>query len=274
MIEKKYLHAVFAEKPDIFGSIPEKLFGRKMIEELRSIPNVAIGEIPGHGRFEHLYEVLSLHHPDAFVPTLCYTGSEYGSFEKLYRACVQLKKSIQRDMRIYCIDPVIIGSPAAWRALNGVWMDMLTERFKQNCMCLGCRIYACAMRIPLCRMLDAHAYIVARNGQYEGCCADEHEAVIRYCRLFLSGFGVEVIDKGGRRAEHNVHGKEKMTEDDELPFLHCLFESQNNGMQRKHDHNSVERFFESFAIPAAAHIVGRTLAGGVVDYFRETKKFL
>jgi len=273
MADKKYLHALFAEKPDIFGTVPEKVLGRRLIEELRSIPNVALGEVPGHGRFAGLYDVLSLHRPDAFVPTLCYVGTEYGSWDNLYRACSKLKKDIQRDLRIYCVDPIIVGSPGLWRALSGVWMQTLTERFQQNCMCLGCRIYACAVRIPLCRLLDARHYISAPNGPYAECAIHESGAVERYCRLFLSGFGVEALDND-KRADHAGHRKDKTIEADEQPVLHCLFESQNKASQGKHAPHATAKFLESFAIPAAAHIVGRTLAGETVDYVREMKRFL
>lgn len=276
MIEKREFQRICAEKPELFGVFPESVLSLKQIEELQTIPRVAVGEIPGSGDFRPLYEILEQHRPNAFVPTLAYTGTEYGSWSSFYSACKKLKKHIQRDLNIYCIDPVMLGAPSFWKALNATFREILWSRFGLNCFCLGCRVYACALRIPLCKRIGSEIFLFWQRGQFGGCNYPAESEIFHYCRLFMAGFGIEVVQvKNNVSSKHGSDHDQKDNSDSVSEFLECVFAQDF----RKRDETlqpcgSTVKFFESYAMPAVARIISKTLAGIQVNYTEEIQSFI
>ena len=78
MFAKKKFLKLLAEKNEIFGSIPENLIAPDKIEEIRRIPVVALGDIRNGKQLLAVLKVLKVKKPDAFLPVLTYTGTEYG----------------------------------------------------------------------------------------------------------------------------------------------------------------------------------------------------
>ncbi|MCX8043070.1 MAG: hypothetical protein N3B18_02980, partial [Desulfobacterota bacterium] len=265
MLEKRHFHKLCAEKPDLFGALPDIMLSQQTLEELRSIPRVAVGEMHGSGRFDALYNILSHYRPDAFVPTIAYTGTEYGLWDGLYRACKKFTKTVEIQLHIYCTDPVILGAPSFWRALNGAYETRLRRCFKMPCMCLGCRLYACAVRIPLCKTIDAHSFIWLHDGQYNGCGVPGGKELYHYCRIFMKGFGIELIaDASQNQTTDALYSPQEK----ELPLLQCIIAHDTNDpwLEQRAAPGFQAKFFEGYAIPAVAHIVSKTLSGVKVDY--------
>jgi len=268
--ENEYLK-LCSEKPDLFGALPDRILSAKRIEELRQIPRVAVGEIPGYGRLEPVLESLSVQRPDAFLPTIAYTGTEYGRWENLKHICVSLKKSVEKKLHIYCTEPVILGSPRFWWALNGLYLPQLYERFGLLGTCYGCRLYAFALRIPLCRTIEAHMFIPSVQGQHEGCATGGCQALRKYGGIFMAGFGIEVVYNDSDKADMGQAVYKKSTKREEKEKLSCVLAPRIkiNNAAKSDEYQNTKSFFESYAIPAVARIISKKLTGASVDYSQE-----
>lgn len=276
MIEKKEFLKICADKPDLFGVFPESVLSLRLIEELRTIPRVAVGEIPGSGDFSPLYETLMQYRPNAFVPTLAYTGTEYGSWSSLYFACKKLKKHIQRDLNIYCADPVMLGTPSFWTALNTAFREKLQRRLGLSCVCLGCRLYACALRIPLCKKIESGIFLFWQRGQYRGCTYSAESELFQYCRIFMAGFGIELIQVKEDVSLGRITGEGQEDNFDASPgFLKCVFaQSFREDNEGTRPGSYTAKFFESYAMPAVARVISKTLSGIEVNYADEIRYFI
>ena len=100
--KKSYLK-IIAEKPDIFGRIPWNILSEEKIEELKGIPRLAVGEISCVQGFDSIISILSKKKPDAFLPTFSYTGTEYGDLTAIDEILKKVKKTIEKDLRIYFV---------------------------------------------------------------------------------------------------------------------------------------------------------------------------
>lgn len=276
MIEKKEFLKICADKPDLFGTFPESMLSLRLIEELRTIPRVAVGEIPGSGDFSPLYETLMQYRPNAFVPTLAYTGTEYGSWNSFYSACKKLKKRIQKDLNIYCTDPVMLGAPSFWKALNVAFTEKLLKRVGLSCVCLGCRLYACALRIPLCKKIESGIFLFWQHGQYGGCSSHAESELFQYCRIFMAGFGIELIQVKENVSFGRITGGGWEDKFDSVQgFLECVFaQSFRKGNEGTRMGGCTAKFFESYAIPAVARVISKTLSGSYVNYTDEIRNFI
>lgn len=274
MFSKKNYLKIIADKPEIFGKVPDFILDAKKIEEYRQIPNLAVGEISGLYNLESLTHALYLKRPDAFLPTVSYTGTEYGEWGAASQFFKNLKKAVEKDLKIYCADPVILGSPRFWWALNGRFAQELYARYGFSSQCYGCRLYAFVLRVPLCKLIDAHLFIPQdyENG-VQGCAINSCSVVARYCSIFMASFGIDV--------RHDFvttgRGQEVMDEGQQVPEkkIKCVLEGNSLRLDGSlYEAKHLDAYFESFALPVAGRIMSRVLSGAAFDYVQEVAAIL
>jgi hypothetical protein len=275
---KEYIK-ILAEKPDCLGELRDTIIPLEQIEALKKIPRLVMGEIRGVGSLVSVYDAIDKSSVDAFLPTICYTGTEYGEWKTLFSQLNTFKKEIEKTLQIYCLDPVLVGSPVFWWALNGRFIFELLNRFKFYSPCLGCRLYSYAVRIPLCKQLNCRMIIGAItpcNGSFTA--INESHQVMYYCKALLSNFGInlmynELDKKTPSDIEPKVYYKATGTSD---TCCRCILRENYlrlNKVQEKELPDN-KNYFEQFAIPAAAKIISRALAGKTADYLHEAMNTL
>lgn len=278
MLSKNAYLKILAGKPELFGKTAEVMLTEGRIEELRHIPNLGLCEISSIHSNYAIYDLLKMRKPDAVVPTVCYRGTEHGPWENIDIALKEFKRSVEKELKIYVTEPVIFGSPKFWWALNGRFMADLRERFGFYTQCCGCRIYALAMCVPLCKALNAR-FVIADDG-----CGSDDELLVqhsdqsmRYYRSLMSSFGIELwhmeLSPVRKRKNKQLYDDDLRQEGDSL--LNCVLKGS---CRTEHGSDGVSaglrRYFEAFAIPAAAKIISRTLSGVPPDYLMEVKDTL
>ena len=155
MLRKKASVKILAHKPDIFGTLPPEVLDEPTADQLRQIPRLAVAEIAGPADVPALRKLLTHHKPDGLLPTFSYTGTEYGDWARMGDIAANLKKNFEKDLNIFVAEPVVLGSPALWKALREVHEGELGQRFGFTCPCLGCRLYSFTLRVPLCKKVDS-----------------------------------------------------------------------------------------------------------------------
>jgi hypothetical protein len=271
---KNFLN-IIAEKPDTFGNIPEIILPKEKAEELRQIPRLTIGEIYNAEGIEGQLYILSKKRPDAFLPTLTYTGAGYGSIKVIGEKLKAMKKIVEKKMRIYFIEPLIFGSPDFWRALNIRFSHEIKSRFGFISPCYGCRLYSFAVRVPLCKSLNVKTIIPEDifTSNSNSKIFNSKEAV-KYYRLLMSNFGIDLwYDNVSFEETRNTFKAEENTNTSRNKY--CLFDENYFQMDGSFiPSNSLKDFFEKFALPAAAKIISKKLSGAKLDYDSEVKDTL
>jgi hypothetical protein len=278
MLSKYAYLKILASKPEIFEKSAEAMLPEGRIEDLRHIPNLGVCEISSKHSNNTIYEILKMRKLDAVVPTVCYRGTENVLWEDIDTAIKKFKRSIEKKLNIYVTEPVFLGSPKFWWALNGRFMADLHERFGFYTQCCGCRVYTLAMCVPLCKAINARCVIA------DDACGFDDERLVQhsdqsmgYYRSLMSSFGIELwyIESSSVRKQTNIqlYDYDPMQEGDFL--LSCVLKGS---CRTEHGSDgapaSLRRYFEAFAIPAAAKIISRALSGVVPDYLMEVKDTL
>ena len=257
--KKKYLK-ILAHKPDIFAVLPAEVLDEQTTEQLRQIPRLAVAEIAGPADSHALRELLTHYKPDGLLPTFSYTGTEYGDWSGLAHVAADLKKTIEKDLNIYVAEPVVLGSPALWKALRTVHERQLGQRFGFTSTCLGCRLYSFALRVPLCKKIDARFFIPSLHGLLQRNCPAHTTAIERkYFSFLMSGYGIDVW----HQAEH-YENKSGCAGQEDACLSCALTADPENGMTQE----KLTRYFESFALPTAGGILSLAVFGAPVDYAR------
>jgi hypothetical protein len=255
---------ILSEKPDTFCHLPESILPGEQIETLQKIPRLVVGEICGTESIETLRYALDRKSVDAFLPTIVYTGTEYGYWQAVLSKLKIFKKKLEKFHQIYCLDPILLGAPALWWALNGRFLHELHNRFKFYSPCLGCRLYCYAVRIPLCKTLACTQLVHANS--------NTSEEVMYYSRTLLSNFGINLshamtVGENKNRAARKADSV--LSEEDN--FCTCCVLKDNYHLLSNYFHETTDnkKYFEQFALPATAKIVSRVLAGKKTDYLKE-----
>lgn len=256
MLRKKQPLKILAHKPDIFGTIPPEVLDEPAADQLRQIPRLAVAEIAGPADVPALRKLLTVHKPDGLLPTFSYTGTEYGDWARMGDIAANLKKDFEKDLNIFVAEPVVLGSPALWKALREVHEGELGQRFGFTCPCLGCRLYSFTLRVPLCKKVDARFFIPSLHGLLQrGCPAHTAPVEKKYFTFLMSGYGIDVWHQG-----LNQEGT-----GEEAACLSCVLTGDaGNGIPQE----KLTRYFESFALPAAGGILSLAVFGAPVDYAR------
>jgi len=269
--KKKYLR-LLAEKNEIFGSIPDDLMTADKIDEIRQIPLVALGDVRNGNQLLAVLKVLNVKKPDAFLPVLTYTGAEYGDVVSFGKYLDQIKTVVEEKLKIYVLDPVIVGAPSFFRALNTSHSVEIKKKFGFYSPCLACRLYALAVMVPLCKKINAKTIITGEMIFDNE--SDDFRVVenFTYCSKLMKGFGIDLWD--GIITENNKDDiwsdlKIKKSPDDVFSLncvinSNCMAETVSMG-----DPKNIKNYYEDFAIPAAAKVLSRVFSGSDVDYDKE-----
>ena len=103
----------------------------------------------------------------AVVPTIAYTGTEYGRWKTPFEKTELLKERLKRNS-IKVFNPVVVGSPKMWWTLCGKDTAQLIQQFGFLPHCVGCHLYFHAIRIPLAKKLGSNLIIGGERESHDG----------------------------------------------------------------------------------------------------------
>ena len=114
----KNLLEILVVKPDLIADFPDWMLPQSTIHEMRETEHCAVAEIAGRDSIAAVLRACKLRTIRAIVPTVAYTGTEYGNWAITFEKIHILKDRLQKDNIRVC-DPVVIGSPKFWWKLCG-----------------------------------------------------------------------------------------------------------------------------------------------------------
>lgn len=263
---------IFRDKPElVIGIINEYLDGSE-VKRLTGKPGLAIVELAGRDSVAAALAAVEKRGLDTLLPTYVYTGSEHGPFAWIEEALSRLASRLPAGVEL--LEPLIMGSPDFWRALNGGLLGELNRRYGLSPACVGCHLYLHAVRIPLARHLglggkgapiisgerESHDNKVKLNqvapalNAYAGLCAE---------------FGVELllpirqVDEGARIEE--ILGLAWPEGGDQVG---CVLSGNYRGCngEVKYEPDALVAFLNEFALPLTRQVLNEYLAGGTPNH--------
>jgi len=140
------LKEIYFNKSECVINLPEWLLPIGKINEYSSNRHLAIVEIAGRDSIAAAIKSVEKEKFTNLLPTFVYTGTEYGPWSSVMNAVERLSKRLP-ETRIH--NPVVMGSPSFWQALNGRFISELISRYDFYTPCIGCHLYLHSIRIPL-----------------------------------------------------------------------------------------------------------------------------
>lgn len=259
----KSLLDILANKPEIITDFPEWMLPDTTIREIRESENVAIAEVAGRDSIAAVIRACEMRPVQAIVPTIAYTGTEYGNwevpFEKVEIARERLHKN---NIRVYT--PVVLGSPKFWWTLCGRYALHLFKTSGYYSHCAGCHLYFHAVRIPLAKKLNCSLIIGGERESHDGKIKINQTGFALNTYLsFLKKFDIELFlplrdVKLGKEVE-SVIG---FVWDEGEQQLECVLSKNYQSIDGSvlFSEDAIKRYFDEFALKKAEEFINRQIS--------------
>jgi hypothetical protein len=163
----KRLLDILTNKPELINNFPDWMLSPKDIEEIRKSKNSAIAEIAGRDSIAAVIRACEINDIRIIIPTIAYTGTEYGRWDITFDKVNQLKKRLEKS-GISVYNPILLGSPKLWWQICGRYSLIMFKRYGFYSHCVGCHLYFHAIRIPLAKKLNCKVIIGGERELHDG----------------------------------------------------------------------------------------------------------
>jgi hypothetical protein len=140
--------------------------GRDRLEMMRALPGLAIGAIAGRDSVAAIVAAVRAEGFNAVLPTSVATGTEYGDTSAPLAGVHTLRDILADECEV--LDPVRIGSPELWAALNGRYAAEIAARWSVCSPCLACHLYVHLARVPLSWALGGAPVVTGERDTHDG----------------------------------------------------------------------------------------------------------
>ncbi len=254
--------AIICNKPELIADLPHWMLPEAMERELRETEGLAIGEIAGRDSIAAVLEAVKQGNLQALLPTVAYTGTEFGDWEALFGKIERLAASLE-GQGIKVFHPVVLGSPRWWRHLCGRYVPSLFARFGFYSPCASCHLYLHALRIPLALRIGCRMIIGGERESHQGTIKINQTAVaLDAYTSFARSFGIELL-----LPVRNIHGDDDIAaivgtqwreKDEQLECVLSKNYRDEQGMVRCRE-DALARFFSEYAVAEAERLIREVL---------------
>lgn len=254
----KGLFEILGNKPELVTDFPDWMLPESTVIEIREHPGVAIAEIAGRDSIAAVIRACEEKAIHAIVPTIAYTGTEYGNWEVPFEKTEVLKHKLRgKNIRVY--DTIILGSPRFWWKLCGRYTTHLSRKFGFYSHCLGCHLYFHAIRVPLARKLHCSLIIGGERESHDDRIKLNQIGISLDAYIDLLGrFNIELFlpirhMRSGKEVEAIVGGQWGEGADQLECVLSKNYREEDDSVTL--DEEAVKRFFDEFALKTADEII-------------------
>ena len=260
-MDKRFLE-ILVNKEELVTDFPKWMLSESTVSDIRKTEHIAIAEIAGRDSIAAVIRACELRTIKAVIPTIAYTGTEYGNWEVPFEKTGILKYKL-RDKSIKVYDPIILGSPKLWRNLCGRYMTHFLNKFGFFSPCVGCHLYFHALRIPLAINLHCRLIIGGERESHNGKIKINQTAISLDAYIdLLKKFDIELflpIRKviSGREIEMIVG--ENWDEGDQQ--LECVLSKNYQELNGEviFNEDAIKRYFDEFALKVAEESIEKYL---------------
>ncbi|MBN1288341.1 MAG: hypothetical protein JXA49_01725 [Actinobacteria bacterium] len=251
-----------SEKIDGFTSVPGGQcagisYGHTAILEIAGRDSIAAGILTAEsGEY------------DSLIPTIVYTGSEYGNWNTVLRNCRKLA-SFMRDACGLLVppDPVIIGSPKWFHAVSCRFSTELYEMYGIPGTCIACHMYLHAVRIPLAKEIGATAIVSGERLKHDDKLKiNQLLPALEAYKAVLESKGVD-LEFPLKQTGCSVRIQEKVAPlfgdmEDSHSQMRCVLESNYRDRcgQMIYSEGGLQSYLDGFLVPATRKILDSVIS--------------
>ena len=246
---------IVSNKPELINDFPDWMLSKKRENELKTTEGLAIAEIAGRDSIAAALEAINTRDFQALLPTIAYTGTEFGDWKVPFHKTELLKESLgKKGVKVF--DPIILGAPRLWWRLCGRYVTTLIKEFGFYSPCIGCHLYLHTIRIPLARKIGCSVVIGGERESHEGKTKINQIGVALDAYIsFARKFGIELfLPLRNMSSNKDIETIINQPWEEGAEQLGCVLSKNyqdKDGNVSSYSESAIERFFREFAIREA-----------------------
>ncbi len=254
---------IVSAKPELVDTFPRWMLSETAENELKNTEGLAIVEIAGRDSIAAALEAVKERDFKALLPTIAYTGTEFGRWEVTFKKVDMLREVLsKRGVKVF--DPIVLGAPRFWWRLCGRYVTHLFKNFGFYSPCVGCHLYLHAIRIPLARKIECGVMIAGERESHEGKIKINQIGVALDAYIsFAEKFGVELfLPLRQVSKSKDIESIISQYWEESGEQLECVLSKnyQDIGGNVVYSEDDIKRFFDEFALKEAEDIIKRFLS--------------
>ncbi len=256
-MDQRLIH-ILANKPEMISDFPEWMMSASEADEIAASEGTAVAEIAGRDSIAAVIRACEVRDIRGIVPTVAYTGTEYGDwgvpFEK-----IQLIKKRLKTQKVKVYNTLIIGAPEFWWNLCGRLSSHFFTKYGFYSPCIGCHLYFHAIRIPVAKRLQCDIVIGGERESHDGKIkVNQTRDAIEAYKGLMTMFGLELF-LPLRHIESGAEVEKMIGEqwDEGEQQLECVLSGNYRDAEGgvPHSLDAVKLFLSEFGLDRAAEFV-------------------
>jgi len=254
---------IVSAKPELIVEFPSWMLSEATEKELRGTEGLALVEIAGRDSIAAALEATKMRNIKALLPTIAYTGTEFGDWEVPFKKTYVLKEElVKRGIKVF--DTILLGAPTFWWLLCGRHITHIIKKFRFYSPCVGCHLYLHAIRIPLAKKIKCDVVIGGERELHEGKIKINQIGVALDTYIsFAERFGIELLlPLRHMRSDKDIESIVGQYWEESTEQLECVLSKNYLDVDGSavYSEDDIKRFFNEFAINEAESIVRKFLS--------------
>lgn len=222
-----------------------------------------IAEIAGKDSVAAVMKFMSENREAIIVPTIVYTGTEYGDRDSYYNS-VDFLKEKGKEKGIQFSETIELQDGKLWNLLCAKYQYLINKKYGFYTPCIACHLFTHLLRLPLLRSLNADGIITGERHSHQGKLkANQHPLTISCFDDIFEENKVKII-----RPLVHINDTDLVNRQigDENIIAHandikCVFSGNLQGFELEDNLDMLKRYLEEFLAPVGGFCAGELLKG-------------
>ena len=197
------------------------------------------------------------------IPTIVYTGTEYGDKQSYYDSIEFLKRK-GKENGVRFADTIYMQDGRLWNLLCSKYQYLINRKSGFYTPCVACHMFAHLMRLPLLRKLEAEAIITGERHSHQGRLkANQHPKTMECFREIFEKNGVNMI-KPLLEIEDTEMVNSEITDETVIEHANdvkCVLSGNLQGFDLKDNIDRLELYLNDFLKPVGVFCAQAMLSG-------------
>lgn len=236
----------------------------------------AIIEIAGRDSIAAAVKALSNGFFRSAIPSIAFTGTEYGKSAVLKNA-INVLESAMKGTNCDVLDAVYQGYPDWWHAVIGKHNSILSEKYGTWHICVGCHMYLHATRIILAKILNCDTIIAGERRHHKGKVkVNQTPLALSAYKKVMTAYDIELLLPVYELDEEIEIRNLAGNWDEGEGQLSCVLSGNNRNLQgyAEFSEERLQMYLHDYLIPVTLSVLDELLSNGSSDFYSNARNYL
>lgn len=202
------------------------------------------------------------------IPTIVYTGTEYGRIES-YTESIEFLKNLERS-NVHFTETCEIHNEILWNILNAKYQYLIFKKFNFFTPCITCHLFTHLLRVPLYINNNSMGLITGERLSHGGNVKiNQHAYVLNFFRELFFSYGINVIQPVLNISDTNIvnniiNNQEIISHANDTK---CILSNNLSGfsLENSESYESMKYYFSEYVVPLGTYCLENMVKTQSID---------